>query len=74
MNYQSIKVIEGGRIMSGKKKKKSPAQYLVIRKSVSTGREQLQYPVHNIVIINVWTNKAWIFLDQISIFNIMAGM
>lgn len=55
MNYQSIKVIEGGRIMSGKKKKKkkSPAQYLVIRKSVSTGREQLQYPVHNIVIINV---------------------
>lgn len=53
MNYQSIKVIEGGRVMSGKKKKKSLAQYLVIWKSVSTGREQLRYPVHNIVIINV---------------------
>lgn len=58
MSYQSIKVIEGGRIMSGKKKKKSLAQYLVIRKSVSPGREQLQYPVYHIVIINVWTNKA----------------
>ena len=34
--------------MSGKKKKKS-----LIRKSVSTGREKLRYPVHNIVIINV---------------------
>ena len=67
MSYQSIKVIEEGRIMSGKKKKKkSLAQYLLIRKSVSTGIEQLQYPVHNIVIINVWTNKTWIFLDQMS--------
>ena len=48
MSYQSIKVIEEGRIMSGKKKKKkkkSLAQYLLIRKSVSTGIEQLQYPV-----------------------------
>lgn len=59
MSYQSIKVTEGGRIMSGKKKKKkSLAQYLVIRKSVSPGREQLQYLVYHIVIINVWTNKA----------------
>ena len=68
MSYQSIKVIEEGRIMSGKKKKKkkSLAQYIRIKKSVSTGIEQLQYPVHNIVIINVWTNKTWIFLDQMS--------